>query len=252
MNRRHTLARFLRLSVMACVLLSCLTALQTPALAISFYDGFIQASVSTPGLPSGTSISFLPGFSSANELIRFGNALSTAAASTSPPGSATALVTGFASGPGFSGTGSFATATAQANIVNQNTSTVTFPLTFSHSRSSSTSTIPFGGQSEFVSTNASFFVFLDSHLLLSNFSAPCSSFVVGNCNSFDSGSNGFLFGLAPGSHSLEFSVNASGSATSSPPPNPVPEPATLLLFGTTAAGLGLARWRQRRRKQQEP
>ena len=40
MNRhtRHTLARFLRLGVMSCVLLCCLIALQTPALAVAIYD----------------------------------------------------------------------------------------------------------------------------------------------------------------------------------------------------------------------
>jgi hypothetical protein len=238
---------------MACVLLSCLTALQTPALAISIYNTFVQTSVSTPGLlPSGTSISFSPGSSSTFQSFS-GNALATAAASVSPPGSATALASGFASGPGFSSAFSSSFATSKASIVNQNAATVAFPLTFSHSRSASTSTI-LGGQSEFVSSYAYFYVYLDSNLLLYNYSVPCSSFVSasGNCNSFDSGSNAFLVGLTPGSHSLELNVTATGSASSSPPFNPTPEPASLLLFGTTMAGLGLARWRQQRRKQEEP
>ena len=46
---RHTLARFLRLGVMCCVLPSCLIALQTPALAIAIYNDLVQASVSASG-----------------------------------------------------------------------------------------------------------------------------------------------------------------------------------------------------------
>ncbi len=167
----HTLARFLtRLAVMSCVLLSCLTALHTPALAIAIYDTFVQTSVSIPGpLPAGTSVFFLPGFINGGSQSHFsGNALATEAASVSPPGSATALVTGFATGPGFSHADSTVIATSQASIVNQNATTVTFPLTFSHSRNSSSSTIPFGGQREFVASTASFSVFLDAQSILSN------------------------------------------------------------------------------------
>jgi hypothetical protein len=250
---RHTLARFLRLAVMACVLLSCLTALQTPALAVSIYNILVQTSISTPGpLPSGTSISFLPGSIFPFEQFS-GNAIAAATASVSPPGSATALVTGFAGGPAPSSARSFAAAIAQANIVNQNASTVTFPLTFSHSRSVSLSTIPSGdpGESSSSGSFASFFfVELDDTRLLSNFSDPC--FPGSNCNSFDSGSAAFLFGLTPGSHSLRVVAEADGFANVSPPLNATPEPATLLLVGTTMAGIGLARWRQRRRKEQEP
>jgi hypothetical protein len=246
-----TLARFLRLALISCVLL---TALQTPALAISFYDGFVQGSVTPGPLPSGTSFSFLSGSTSPDQSFS-GNALATAAASASPPGSATALVTGFASGPGFSTASSLASATARANIVNQNATTVTFPLTFSHSRNVSTSTIPAGQSDDSVGSSAYFFALLDFNTLLSNFGGPCTfsgPFLGGNCNSFDSGSNTFLVGLTPGLHSVEFVVNASGFAISAPPLNPTPEPASLLLIGTTMAGLGLARWRQRRRKQEEP
>lgn len=98
---RHTLARFLRLGVMSCVLLSCMIALQTPALALAIYDSLVQASVSAPGpLPPGTSISFIPGGVASGSPGFGGNALATAAASVSPLNTATALVTGFASGPG--------------------------------------------------------------------------------------------------------------------------------------------------------
>jgi hypothetical protein len=87
----HTLARFLRLGVMSCILLSCLIAPHTPALAIAIYNDFVQASLSTPGpLPFGTSISLLPGSTFTSQAFS-GNALATGAASLSPPGGGTAL-----------------------------------------------------------------------------------------------------------------------------------------------------------------
>jgi hypothetical protein len=241
---RHTAARFLRLAIMSCVLL---LALQTPALAIAIFNTFVQASVSAPEpIPSGTSISFVPGDLSSFQQ-QSGNALGTVAASTAL-GDASVLVTGFASGPGSSNANISANATSQANLVNLNATTVTFPLTFSHSSFLSTSMIPFGSQSEFVTSSTSFSLVLDNATLVSNFASPCSG--LSNCDSFNSGSDAFLFSLAPGSHSLLLSINAFGFASSVPSPSPVPEPASLLLLGTTAAGLELARWRQRRWKQQ--
>jgi hypothetical protein len=241
---RHTLARFLRLAVMSSgVLLSCLTALQTPALALAIYDDLVQASLSPGSIPSGTSIFFSPGSTSSSQFSS-GNALATGAASVSPPGSATALVTGFASGPGSSFAESNYSATIQASLVNFNASTVTFPLTISHSRNSSTSTIPLGGQSNLFS-DAVFALIFDGNSVLANFSI-CSA--PPDCNHFDSGSDTFLLAVTPGSHSLQLSVDAFGQADFSDPASPVsptPEPASLMLLGSTMAGLGFA-WRRRR------
>jgi hypothetical protein len=221
---------------------ACLLVLPGPALAIAIYDDFVQASLSTPEpLPPGTSISFLPGSTSTSQSFG-GNALATAAASL-PPGGATALVTGFASGPGSSFAESSASATSQASIVNQNATTVTFPLTISHNRNLSSSTIPLGGQSESAFSHVEFLLILDHNGSLVGNSSECAN----NCNSFDSGSDAFLFGLTPGSHSLVLSVFAFGDASFEPPISSTPEPASFLLLTTTMAGLGFAnRWRRRR------
>jgi hypothetical protein len=259
---RSTLTRFLRLAAMWCVLLSCLIALQTPALAIVIYDTFGQISFSTPGsIPSGASISFLPGFTSPGGGSFQGNAFATAAASVSPPGTATVSATGFAIGPvggafgpsGFANSG--AQAITQASLINLNATTVTFPFTLSFSRHSSASTIPVGGQREEVISSSWFSVLLDNTILFQSFADFCSSPVSNNCFSSDSGSDAFLYDLAPGSHFLQVFAFATGFAVSSqdssvPSPTPTPEPATLILFGTTAAGIALARWRARGRKRE--
>ena len=236
---------------MSCVLVSCLLALHTPALAIATYDVFVQTSVSAPGpLPSGTSLFFLPGSTSSFHGST-GNGIATAVASVSPPGSATALVTGFtgASGPN-GGASGFAEATSQANLTNLNATTVTFPLTFAFSRHASASVIPTFGQTEHADLGfASFSVVLDHSQLLTNSSGLCA-FGSGNCDSFDSGSDAFLFGLTPGPHSLWVTVDVSASAVSFSSPSPIsptPEPASLLLMGTSMAGLGLGWWRRQRR-----
>jgi hypothetical protein len=254
MNLHHRPAQFLKFAAMSCALLSCLIALPTPALAVAIYDVFVQASVSAPGpIPSGTSFSFVPGFTTIQQASFTGNALATAAASTQI-GSATALVTGFASAPGPSNAESVAQAMGQVNLVNLNATTVTFPLTFSHTRFQTASRFPLGNETESIFTSAGIFANLDNEnafgpSLFANFSDACSSFVPGNCNSFDSGSAAFLLGLTPGSHSLRIFVDARGGAAhSAASPSPVPEPTSLLLFGTTAAGLGLARWRKTRSK----
>jgi hypothetical protein len=245
----HTAARFLRLAVMSCVLLYCLTAFHTPAHAIAIYNSFVQASLSTPGpIPPGTSFSFLAAGEVTGSQSFSGNALATAIASVSPLNTATAVATGFASGPGSSNAASSGSASSEASLVNLNASTVTFPLSVSFSRNLSSSTILFAGESSVITSGALVSLFFDNNVLSQN-SSVCA-FGVPNCDSFDSGFQTFLFGVTPGSHSVRLSVEASGSAFASSAVDPVPEPGSLLLLGTTAAGLGLARWRQRRRKQQ--
>jgi hypothetical protein len=165
MNRRR-FACFLKLAVVSCVLLSCLTALQTPSLATVIFDDFIQGSLSIPGpLPFGTSISFSPGGSNSGSFGGQGNAIATFAASSLPPGSVTAFVSGFASGPGLSFAGGDPVVASFGSLFNGNPTAVTFPLTFSHTRSLSSSNT---SQNEYADLSASFEVVLDSNVPLFN------------------------------------------------------------------------------------
>jgi hypothetical protein len=246
---RHMLARVLKLAITSSIALFCLTALHAPAPAIPIYSGLFQTSVSAPHAPPGTSMFFLPGVTDVFEFSR-GSALSAASASVSPPGSATALVTGFAGGPGVSSAESGASASILATLVNLNAATVPFPLDLSYTRSLTASRLPLGGGVESTSADLTFQMFLVSggsvrvpvatSLSCDNFSPDCSI--------FSSGSEAFVLGLSPGEHLLQIFAHVSGSARSSPPVSPTPEPATLLLFGSTAAGLGLAHWRERRKQ----
>jgi len=231
---RQPLARFLRFAVMSCVLLSCLVTLQTPALAIGIYNNFVQVSFLPQAIPLGTSISFSAGAADGGQFFT-GNALATQAALAGPPGSATALVSGFASGAS-SVAISTAVADGFANVFNANSTTATFPLAISHTRNLN----PFSDSpSEVVSTAATYSVAIDMvNVLLSN-----DSHCVVTCDA--SGTDFISFGLTPGSHLLHFTVSTSGRVEPSDDISATPEPASLLLLGTTMAGLGFA-WRRRK------
>lgn len=246
----HRLARFLRLAVMSCVLLSCLLALHTPVLAIAIYDALAQVSVSTPGpLPPGTGITFSSSLASTTSQFQVGTAAASASTSASPPGTVSAIVTGVASqgGPDNSIARSSASALGFVTLFNQNTTTVLFPLTISHLLSTFTAEIP-SSETGGATAQASFSVHFGPFLSLSSGSSGlCAgndfeSLLRPQCSVDDSGSTTLLFGLSPGSRFLDIEVFASGQAGS---PEVVPEPTTLLLFGTTMAGLGLAHWRRR-------
>jgi hypothetical protein len=239
---RLTLAFFLRLAVMSCVLLSCLIALQTPALAIAIYDAFTEISLSFGQVPSGTSISFLPGVTFIRPPIQIGNAIATSFASTSPSGTALASALGSASGPPNSSAASFASALSVTVLLNQNATFVNLPLTISHTRFPQ---IASSDRREQTGSDNFFQATIDS-ILLSFFNGGSAAGGGGSVTFTDSGSDSFLFPLSPGLHSLVLTAQAGGDA-SSPIPSPTPEPVSLILFGTTMAGLGLAaRWRRRR------
>jgi hypothetical protein len=252
MNRhtRHTLARFLRLGVMSCVLLCCLIALQTPALAVAIYDALAQVSVSAPGpLPPGTGITF-PFFTPIAVQSEMGNAAASASATQAPPGTFSAIVTGIASpgAPDNSRAFSSATGAGFVSVFNQNATSVLFPLTIAHHLSALTAEIP-SSESGGATAQASFDVFLGAVQRLADGSINlCGSndlepILRPQCSIEDIGTTTVLLPLNPGSLGLNIFLSASGQAGS---PEVVPEPATLLLFGTTMAGLGLARWRRRK------
>jgi PEP-CTERM motif-containing protein len=243
----------LKLALAVCAVVSSLFTFQTPALAIGIYNASVQMSFVSEPIPPGTSISFSPGttFTGGSapgaQPVGGGNlqpALATSAALASTPGSATALVSGFAGpGAGFrSSSSAFVIADGSASLFNFNTTSVTFPLTVSFTRNMSASI----GPGDFAVSSTGLLLAVDAVALISDVTT-CKP----TCDITNSGSQTFLLGLTPGSHSLNFDVSAIGSAASGSFA-PTPEPTTLLLFGTTAAGLGLARWRQRRRKQQQP
>ena len=235
---RHRLARFLRLGVMSCVLLSCLIVLQTPALAIASYDALAQVSVLAS---SGTQLTFSPAGHVTSQF-ELGNAGAFADTSTSLPATTSATVTGFATGPSESIARSSANADSFVSVVNQNATTGFFPVTVSYLLSTLTTTLSSGG----AKTSAGFDVLLDGLFQGARDSIALCGFddftppIRPACSADDSGSINLL--LPTGGHSLEVNVFVSGEASA---PELVPEPTMLLLFGTTLAGLGLARWRRR-------
>jgi len=120
-----------------CALVSSLFSFQTPALAIAIVNDFVQLSFVSEPIPIGTSISFSPGSTNTSNS-QSGNALATIAAVASTPGSATALLSGFAGPPSGSFSAS-AFADGSASLFNDNPASVTFPLTFSQTRNLNTS-----------------------------------------------------------------------------------------------------------------
>lgn len=231
----------LKRALSLCVVVASLFIFQTPALAIGIFSDSVSLSLASDGIPSGTSITFSPGSTSTSGS-SVGNAVvSTFASST--PGLASASVFGSA-GPssGFSSAFASVFADGSATLFNSNPTSVTFPLTLSNTQGLSTS----NGPSDSAFASGSYQVSLDNIITLASGFNACGFAV--SCSSFGSGSQTLFLGLSPGSHSLQFSVNASGFAESLAA---TPEPATLLLLGTTMVGLGLARRRQRRQGQSE-
>jgi hypothetical protein len=241
-------ASSLKMALVLGTVVSCLSALCSPALAIAIYDAFADVSVSAPGpIPSGTGLSLFTGSTFTPPPIEIGNGIATNAAFAAPPGTASALVLGSATAPPDSFAASFASAISQGALLNQNAGTVSFPLTVSHSSIVNASAT---GPNESADAHFLFQVLFDGAVVRAD-EGRCTV-LSGSCTRGDTDSISLALALTPGFHSLFITAQADGFATAATPPNPVPEPTTLLLVGTTAAGLGLARWRQRRRRQQQP
>lgn len=233
---------------MSCVLLSCLTALQTPALAVAIYDAFAEVTVSPGTLAPGIGISFFQGSTVTPNPNFFGNAFATSSAQA-PPSSAIAVVAGGASSPPDAFAASFASAVSSGFLFNGNATNSALVLNVSRTlfafESTLGSTLPATASADFL-----FQVLVDGVVLTQlagNGTNTGPGAISSNlAGSRETGTESFIVQLTPGFHSLLIEAQADGFARAGTALSPVPEPTTLIFFGTTAAGIGLARWRRRR------
>jgi hypothetical protein len=210
-----------------------LVTLQTPAFALS-YDASVFLSLSSPGGPFGTSLTFSPGATHIPVPVTYGSVSATSSAAASTPGQIQAATSGasFVFGEGYPIVISKATAVGLGSI-RVNRDFAFFPLHIHEMWSVS-------GIGHHGNASIDLKVLLDGVLIHSRSASVAGEWPDVQRDLAEDVTTKLFLPLPLGVHGLVFTADAAGTIVT-------PEPASLILFGSTAAGLG---WLARRRRKE--